>query len=109
MRYSTSSGLSLPLPTALDLLWAGIKNPGENMTMCLDIHLAAWCLLSGNSKGRSCLATVHPGYKSKGISLHVYKSVKAAKRIPTGRTSFLHHPRLTYRLPEHTKVIKTLH
>lgn len=76
--------------------------------MSLDTHLAGCCFLRGNIKRRSCLATAHPGYKSKGISLHVYKSVKAAKRVPPGRTSFLPHPRLTYRVPEPTKDIKTL-
>lgn len=78
-------------------------------TMALDTHLAGWCLLRRNSNGSPCLATVHPGYKSKGTSQNVYKSVKAAKRVLPGRISFLLHPRLTYRVPNPTKVIKTLH
>lgn len=77
--------------------------------MSLDTHLAGCCFFRGKSKRRSCLATAHPEYESKRISLHVYKSVKAAKRVPTGRTCFLPHPRLTYRVPEPTKEIKTLH
>lgn len=73
------------------LLW------GNMIYGFLNVHLAGWCLLIGKTKREALSGSIHPGYKSKGM------------RVPTDKIPFIPYPRLTYRVPKSSKVIKTLH